>query len=107
MKVKQAVPGGIAVSTQGRDIGRYYLIKEVLPGGFVYVVDGNYKKLACPKKKSLKHLKLLPAKAEAIAEKFSYGGKVFDSEVYSALKNFSAAANSAPQEAEISGGNDV
>ena len=39
MKVKQAVPGGIAQSTQGRDEGRYYLIKEVLPNGFVYVVE--------------------------------------------------------------------
>ena len=56
MKVKQAVPGGIAQSTQGRDEGRYYLIKEVLPNGFVYVVDGNYKKLASPKKKELKTL---------------------------------------------------
>ncbi len=107
MKVKQAVPGGIAVSTQGRDEGRYYLIKEVLPAGFVLVCDGNYKKLACPKKKSLKHLRLLPAKAEAIAEKFSCGGKVFDSEIYSALKNFCAAADGGRKEPDISGGSDV
>ena len=107
MKVKQAVPGGIVMSTQGRDAGRYYLIKEVLPNGFVYVVDGNYKKLAAPKKKSLKHVKLLPVRAEAIAEKFSYGGKVFDSEVYSALKNYGAAANGAPSAQKNSGGNDV
>ena len=96
MKKKEAVPGGICVSTQGRDEGRYYLIKEVLPNGFILVCDGNYKKLASPKKKSLKHVKLLPETAEAIAEKFSYGGMVFDSEVYSALKNISAAAKTAP-----------
>ena len=106
MKVKDAVPGGIALSTQGRDEGRYYLIKEVLPAGFVLVCDGNYKKLASPKKKSLKHLKLLPQRAEAIAEKFSYGGKVFDSEIYSALKVFGAAASSPEGEDNI-GGNDV
>ena len=98
MKNKEAVPGGIVVSTQGRDEGRYYLIKEVLPNGFILAVDGNYKKLASPKKKSLKHVKLLPERAEAIAEKFSCGGKVFDSEVYSALKNVSAAAKPAPEE---------
>ena len=107
MKVKQAVPGGIAQSTQGRDEGRYYLIKEVLPNGFVYVVDRNYKKLASPKKKSLKHLRLLPDRAESIAEKFSCGGKVFDSEVYSALKAYGAAANGAPSAQKNSGGNDV
>ncbi len=87
----QAVPGGIALSTQGRDKGRYYLIKEVLPGGYVFVCDGEGKKLAAPKKKSLKHLKLLPARAEAIAEKLAGGSRVFDSEVYSALKNYCAS----------------
>ena len=85
MKKTEAVPGGIAISTQGRDEGRYYLIKEVLPGGYILVCDGNYKKLASPKKKSLKHVRLLPEKVETIAEKFSCGGKVFDSEVYSAF----------------------
>ena len=90
MKKTEAVPGGIALSTQGRDEGRYYLIKEVLPGGYILVCDGNYKKLASPKKKSLKHVRLLPEKVETIAEKFSCGGKVFDSEVYSALKAFNA-----------------
>lgn len=90
MKKTEAVPGGIAISTQGRDEGRYYLIKEVLPGGYILVCDGNYKKLASPKKKSLKHVRLLPEKVETIAEKFSCGGKVFDSEVYSALKAFNA-----------------
>ena len=92
MKKTEAVPGGICVSTQGRDEGRYYLIKEVLPAGFVLVCDGNYKKLSAPKKKSLKHIRLLPDRAESIAEKFSKGGKVFDSEVYSALKGYGAAA---------------
>ena len=105
----QAVPGGIVLSTQGRDEGRYYIIKEVLPDGFVMVADGNYKKLASPKKKSLKHVKLLPQKAEAIAEKFSYGGKVFDSEVYSALKAYNGAAAQAASEGvqSNSGGDDV
>lgn len=90
MNKTEAVPGGVCQSTQGRDKGRYYLIKEVLGGGFVLVADGNYKKLASPKKKSLKHLKLLPERAEAIAAKLSTGGKVFDSEVYSALKAYNA-----------------
>ena len=53
MKVKKAVPGGVCVSTQGRDEGRYYLICGVPEGGFVLVCDGKYKKLASPKKKEL------------------------------------------------------
>lgn len=96
MKVKKAVPGGVCVSTQGRDEGRYYLICGVPESGFVLVCDGKYKKLASPKKKSLKHVRLLPDCIPSIAAKFESGGKVFDSEVYSALKNYGAAADSAP-----------
>ena len=57
-------------------------------------IYGNFKKLAEPKKKNLKHIRLLPEKAEAIAAKFADGRQVFDSEVYSALKTY----NNPPQE---------
>lgn len=88
MKVKIPAIGGICQSTQGRDKGRYYLIKIINPDGSVGVVDGNFKKLADPKRKNLKHIRLLPEKAEAIALKLEDGRQVFDSEVYSALKGY-------------------
>ncbi len=94
MKVKIPVVGGICQSTQGRDKDRYYLIKTVYPDGAVGLVDGNFKKLAEPKRKNLKHIRLLPEKAEAIAAKLADGRQVFDSEVYSALKTY----NNPPQE---------
>jgi len=88
MKNKTPVPGGICESLQGRDKGRFYIITGVNPDGSVYIADGNFKKLGAPKKKNLKHLRLLPESAEAIGEKLLNGGKVFDSEIYSALKNY-------------------
>ena len=88
MKVKTPVIGGICQSTQGRDKDRYYLIREIYADGSVGVVDGNFKKLAAPKKKNIKHVRLLPEKAEAIAAKFIEGKQVFDTEVYSALKSY-------------------
>ena len=94
MKFKIPVVGGICQSTQGRDKDRYYLIKTVYPDGAVGLVDGNFKKLAEPKRKNLKHIRLLPEKAEAIAAKLADGRQVFDSEVYSALKTY----NNPPQE---------
>ena len=94
MKVKTPVVGGICQSTQGRDKDRYYLIKTVYPDGAIGVVDGNFKKLAAPKRKNLRHVRLLPEKAEAIAAKLADGRQVFDSEVYSALKTY----NNPPQE---------
>ena len=88
MKLKIPVIGGICQSTQGRDKDRYYLIREVYPDGSLGLVDGNFKKLAHPKKKNMKHVRLLPEKAEAIAVKFADGRQVFDTEIYSALKSF-------------------
>ncbi len=88
MKVKEPVIGGICQSTQGRDKDRYYLVREIYPDGSVGVVDGNFKKLANPKKKNLKHIRLLPEKAEAISVKFAEGKQVFDTEIYSALKTY-------------------
>ena len=88
MKIKTPVIGGICQSTQGRDKDRYYIIREIYSDGSVGVVDGNFRKLASPKKKNLKHVKLLPEKAEAIAEKLSDGRQVFDTEVYSALRSY-------------------
>ena len=93
MKVKQPVIGGICKRTQGRDKDRYYIIKIIYPDGAVGLVDGNFKKLADPKRKNLKHLRLLPEKADAIAEKLADGRQVFDTEVYSALKIY----NNPPQ----------
>ena len=88
MKVKEPQIGGICQSRQGRDKNRYYLIKSVNADGTVMLVDGNFKRLATPKKKNVKHLKLLPDRAESIAEKLSDGRQVFDTEVFSALKTY-------------------
>ena len=88
MKLKIPMIGGICQSTQGRDKGRYYLIKLISPDGSVGVVDGNFKKLATPKRKNIKHVRLLPEKAETIALKLIDGRQVFDTEVYSALKGY-------------------
>ncbi|MDE5729451.1 MAG: KOW domain-containing RNA-binding protein [Clostridia bacterium] len=88
MKVKTAVIGGICKSTQGRDKGRHYIISEIISESAVLAVDGNFKKLASPKKKNLKHIELLPESAESIGAKLLRGDKVFDTEIYSALKAY-------------------
>ncbi len=98
-KIQPAV-GGVCQSTQGRDEGKFYIIKEVLPNGYVLAVDGDCKKLAAPKKKSIKHLHLLPEREQAIGEKLIAGARVFDSEVYSALKKYNAVQDTQPAEGE-------
>ena len=79
--------GDIVVSKAGRDEGRVYLISAVVDKDFVMLVDGNFKKLVNPKKKRVKHLKNSGIKIDSISEKLLSDKKVFDTEVYSAIKN--------------------
>ena len=87
MKNKTPALGGVCKSTQGRDKDKFYLISSI-DGEFVWVVDGRYKPVNSPKRKNLKHLYLLPERAQEIADKLTNGVKIFDAEVISALKRF-------------------
>ena len=79
--------GDIVISTAGRDKDRVYLISQLIDKDFVFVVVGNFKKLINPKKKRVKHLKNSGIKIDSISEKLLSDKKVFDTEVYSAIKN--------------------
>ena len=84
MKVQIPEPGGIAVSTAGRDAGRLYFILRV-EGDRVIVCDGRLHAVKNPKKKNLRHLSLKPLFFPEIAERVRQG-KEQDSEIRAALK---------------------
>lgn len=79
--------GSFVKSTMGRDKGNIYIVMEVFEKS-VALVDGNGKTLDKPKIKNTKHIELFDGIAEKIAEKFVNHTKVFDAEVYSAIKKF-------------------
>jgi ribosomal protein L14E/L6E/L27E len=80
------ITGRTAKSRMGRDKGKFFMICAVIDADFVSVTDGEYRPLAKPKKKRIKHLKLLPDVLTVISEKLAAGTRVFDSEVRAALK---------------------
>ncbi len=59
MKIKTPEKGETVISLQGRDKGCYYVVVEVR-GDRVLIADGKKRKLANPKIKNVKHLRLLP-----------------------------------------------
>lgn len=63
MKVKVPEVGGIAQSIQGRDKGTFYVIVSS-DGNTVCLADGVKRKTSDPKKKNLKHVRLLPLSAK-------------------------------------------
>lgn len=51
-------PGRVVFSKQGRDKGRFYLIKSNIKPDFAFCVNGAERKFNNPKKKRRKHLGL-------------------------------------------------
>ncbi|HHW90557.1 MAG TPA: RNA-binding protein [Clostridiales bacterium] len=86
MEKVEAELGRVALSVAGRDKGKYFLICGVLDERYVLIADGRFHKLGAPKKKNIRHLKLL--KKTILANKLKNGLKIFDSELYKALKAF-------------------
>lgn len=85
--------GRIAVSNAGRDTGRVFVIKQVVDTYYVYIVDGDLRKMDRPKKKKLKHLKLTENVLSGIADKLAAGTKVFDAEIRSAIRSLQSGSD--------------
>lgn len=69
MKPNLQEVGRAAVSTQGRDKGRAYLVVSVIDDRYVLLADGDTRKLTHPKKKQVKHLRVAPLMAaDALSE---------------------------------------
>ncbi|PKM43146.1 MAG: RNA-binding protein [Firmicutes bacterium HGW-Firmicutes-8] len=86
MNTAEAQIGQLVRSAAGRDKGKTYLIYDVLDEAFVRVIDGEKKRLTNPKRKNVKHLELLPVKAEVIADKLGRGEAVTEVEVVEAVR---------------------
>jgi len=78
--------GSLVKSKAGRDEGRIYMVYHLVDSQYVELVDGNFKKTINPKLKKEKHLELLNITLDKIKAKLESNMKVFDSEIYSAIK---------------------
>lgn len=78
--------GQLVISTAGRDKGKYMLVIKILDSNYVYVADGNLRKVENPKKKKVIHLKALNKRADFIADKLETNRKIYNEEVRRALE---------------------
>lgn len=93
MKDNNIIVGDIVKSTAGRDMGNLYIVQQILDRDFALLVDGKTKLLSKPKKKRLKHICKIHAFSQVLADKFAAKVKVFDSEVFSAIKKLTEPEN--------------
>ncbi len=82
--------GSVVYSRAGRDEGNYFMVLEIVDDSYVLITDGNIRKLASPKKKKIKHLKNTGDVLTQIAEKAIIGSKIYDAEVFSALRKYNS-----------------
>lgn len=81
--------GQIVCSKMGRDKGKYFIVVEIIDKEYVYLVDGNIRKISKPKKKKIKHLILTDEIVTLIAEKIRDGRKFNDFEIRKCLSEAS------------------
>ncbi len=89
MKVMTPERGEIVQSTQGRDKGEYFVVVGVV-GNTLVLADGVKRTLDRPKRKNVKHVRLLPANVADYGVKFPWN-RAFDCDAQYALKTYAAA----------------
>lgn len=73
--------GKVVHSKSGRDRNRYFIIVGILNADYVYISDGDLRKIEKPKKKKIKHLSFTDIIAEEIKELITEGKKVSNSKI--------------------------
>lgn len=80
--------GQLVCSKRGRDRGRFYLVLEIINDSFVYLVDGEKRRMDNPKQKNIKHLKVYPVVVESMASQWEAGQYSGNSEIRRAIAGF-------------------
>jgi len=79
--------GQIVISAAGRDKGCKLVVLCIIDEKYVYISDGDIRKVEKPKLKKVKHLKKLNHVAENIKEKLESCEKLSNSEIRKLLKS--------------------
>lgn len=87
---KSVEVGSVVFSRAGRDKGIFFLVVEVVDDVYVRLADGDVRRLEKPKLKKIKHLKNTGDVLANIAEKLKQGAKVYDAEIFSALRRYNS-----------------
>ncbi len=83
----EIVEGSIVRSIAGRDKGSLFIVIS-REGDYVYLANGELRKVDRPKRKKLKHLQGTKTVSEFVQNKLASVGKVTNSEVRKALADF-------------------
>ena len=86
MKMMPIELGSVVISKAGRDQGRRFLVVGEVDADFVWIANGDQRKMDRLKKKRRRHLKPTGQVVEALARRLSDGGVVEDHELRAWLR---------------------
>jgi len=89
MSTREIKKGQLVKSRAGRDKDKFYLIIN-WDQEFVYVADGDSRRLQNPKKKNIRHLWYTEKVADIINTKLEAGVKVTNADIREALRDLEA-----------------
>ncbi|MGI6225185.1 MAG: RNA-binding protein [Peptococcales bacterium] len=86
MSTREIKKGQLVKSRAGRDQDKFYLVFS-WDHEYVYVVDGNTRRIQNPKKKNIRHLWYTDKVASVINNKLETGQKVTNADIREALRD--------------------
>ena len=85
--MNKATIGQLAIATAGRDTNRKFIITCIINDQYVYISDGDTRKLENSKKKKLKHLKLTKYISDEIMHALQQNKKITNSVISKCIKS--------------------
>ena len=80
--------GNIVLSKAGRDKGNYFVVLATVDENFVYIADGDLRKVDNPKLKKCKHLENTGKTSERVCQKLSEGVRVTNPDLLKELADY-------------------
>lgn len=73
--------GKVVHSKSGRDKGRYFIVIGIIDAEYVYIADGDLRKIEKPKRKKVKHLSFTNLVANDVREAILSNSKISNSKI--------------------------
>ena len=74
-------PSALVKSVAGRDKGRIFVVMSHIDETYVFISDGKMRRVEKPKKKKIKHLRLLGQHSEFLENKMTEDGRLTNSDI--------------------------
>lgn len=88
------VLGQVVLSKAGRDAGKIFIVTEIIDANYVYISDGNLRRVENPKRKKIKHLVITKDIIDAIAQKMASDIRITNADIRKAISKIRNSSES-------------